>query len=92
MAHVQHMCQALRMTKMIQVRNVPEELHGELVRRAVRRGQTLTGYIQEVLEREVGRLDRLELLARIEGREPVDLRGTSAAQLIHEERESAGRR
>ena len=37
---------------MIQVRNVPDALHGELMRRARARGQTLTDYIQQILERE----------------------------------------
>ena len=40
------------MPKMIQVRNVPDELHQELVRRARARGQTLTDYIQALLERD----------------------------------------
>jgi plasmid stability protein len=38
------------MAKMIQVRNVPDRLHRELVRRARLRGQTLTDYIQEILD------------------------------------------
>ena len=42
-------------TTMIQVRSVPERLHRELVKRARARGQTLTEYIQRILEREVAR-------------------------------------
>ncbi len=38
---------------MIQVRNVPPELHRELKRRARLSGKSLTSYIQEILEREV---------------------------------------
>lgn len=38
---------------MIQVRNVPDRLHRALLKRAQRRGQTLTDYIQDLLEREV---------------------------------------
>jgi len=53
------------MSIMIQVRNVPEPLHAELVRRAEARGVTLTAYIQSVLEREVGRMPREEVLRRI---------------------------
>ena len=48
------------MGKMIQVRNVPEPLQAELIRRAKARGQTLTAYIQEILEREVETPDRRE--------------------------------
>lgn len=73
------------MPKMIQVRNVPDELHGELVRRAEKRGQTLTAYIQEILEREVARPPALEVQERIAAREPVDL-GRPAAEILREER------
>jgi plasmid stability protein len=70
---------------MIQVRNVPDRLHRELVRRARARGQSLTQYIEQVLEREVARPDAAEVFQRIRAREPVDLR-VPAAQLIREER------
>ena len=73
------------MSKMIQVRNVPDRLHRELVRRATRRGQSLTDYIQELLEREVARPPAVEVFDRIEGRSPVKLKGP-AARLIKEER------
>jgi antitoxin FitA len=73
------------MSKMIQVRDVPDRLHRELVRRAKRRRQTLTDYIQELLEREVRVPLAEDIFARIEAAEPVDLRGT-AASLIAEER------
>jgi len=74
---------------MIQVRNVPDRLHRRLVERADARGQTLTAYIQEVLEREVARPPVEEVLARIAAREPVDL-GSPAADLIRRERREAG--
>ena len=73
------------MSKMIQVRNVPARLHRELVRRARARGQTLTDYIQGVLEREVERPLPEEVFARIRGRSPVEL-GRPASELIREER------
>jgi hypothetical protein len=73
------------MSKMIQVRNVPDRLHRELVRRARSRGQALTEYIQDLLERETGRPPAEEVFDRIESRPPVKLpRG--AAALIREER------
>ena len=74
------------MAKMIQVRNVPDRLHHELIRRARRRGQTLTQYIEELLEREVARPPREELLERIAARTPVEL-DPPAAELLREERE-----
>ncbi len=75
------------MSKMIQVRNVPLRLHRELTRRAKRRGQTLTDYVQEILEREVSRPPAEEVFQRIRGHEPVDL-GRSAAEILREERDS----
>lgn len=74
---------------MIQVRNVPAQLHRELVRRARLRGVPLTRYIQELLEREVARPPADEIVERVAGRDPVDL-GMTAAELLRRERE-AGR-
>ncbi len=70
---------------MIQVRNVPESLHRELVRRASLRGQTLTAYVQEILEREVHRPSRAEVVRRAMELEPVKL-GFPVSDLIREER------
>ena len=70
---------------MIQVRNVPDALHRELVKRARARGQTLTDYIQEILEREVSRPPREEVFRRIAMHDPVVFAGT-AAELIRGER------
>ena len=75
----------MHMSKMIQVRNVPDRLHRELVKRAGARGQTLTDYVQDVLEREVSRPPAHEVFERISGRRPVRL-GARAADLIREER------
>jgi plasmid stability protein len=84
-AHVMHMSHLPCMSKMVQVRNVPERLHRELVRRARARGQTLTDYIQGVLEREVARPLPDEVFARIRARASIEL-GRPAHQLIREER------
>jgi hypothetical protein len=73
------------MAKMIQVRDVPEKLHRELVRRARARGQTLTDYIQELLEREIARPPAAEVFKRIARRAPVDP-GAPAAELLGAER------
>lgn len=72
---------------MIQVRNVPDRLHRELVKRAKVRGQALTDFIQEILQREVARPPAEEVFDRIEARTPVKL-GARAADLIREERAS----
>jgi plasmid stability protein len=73
------------MSKMIQVRNVPDQLHRELVRRARARGETLTQYVQRVLEREVARPPVSELLERVRTRATVKL-DRPASEWIREER------
>lgn len=72
---------------MIQVRNVPDRVHRELVRRARARGETLTEYIERILERETARPEPGEVFERIARRTSVDL-GKPAAELIREERAS----
>jgi plasmid stability protein len=79
------------MSKMIQVRNVPDRLHRELARRAKRRGQTLTAFVQEILEREVARPDPQDVYARIEARGPLVKGDIDFAALIRAERREAGR-
>jgi len=73
------------MSKMIQVRNVPDALHRELVRRASTRGETLTQYIEGVLRREVARPPAAEVFERVRTRRPVDVPGP-VAKVIREER------
>lgn len=75
---------------MIQVRNVPDKLHRELMRRAKARGQTLTDYIQSVLEREVSTPPREEVFARIHARPKIKLSRPSA-EIIREAREERER-
>ncbi len=69
------------MGRMLQVRNVRAEVHAELMRRAKLRGQTLTAYVEEILEREVARPDRDEVFDRIEARGPIPL-GANGAELV----------
>lgn len=72
---------------MLQIRNVPDEMHEELKRRARKAGRTLTGYLQDVLRRELRRPPPEEVLERIRRRPPVDL-GRPAADFLREERKS----
>ena len=76
------------MSKMVQVRNVPDALHRKLKARAAHSGQTLSDYLLAELERLATRPTREEMLARIHSRKRVTLK-TSAAVVIREERESA---
>ena len=78
------------MAKMIQVRNVPDSVHSELVHRARKRGQTLTKFIEEILEREVSQPPIEDVLDRIANREPVKL-DRPIADIIRAERRRARR-
>lgn len=70
---------------MLQVRNISDRLHRELHRRAKSRGQTLTDYVREILEREVSRPPADEVFERVERRSRVDL-DIRVAELIRRER------
>ena len=74
------------MSIMIQVRNVPDALHTELVRRADARGETLTAYIEGILEREVSRPPRDELARRLLALDPVEL-DRPIAEYVREDRD-----
>jgi plasmid stability protein len=76
------------MSRMVQIRNVPEVLHRKLKVRAADAGQTLSDYLLAELERVAARPTRVEMLSRIHGRRRVTLK-TPAARIIREERESA---
>lgn len=89
--HVNRMCNPESMAKMIQVRNVPNRLHRELVKRAKARGETLTQFIEGILEREVARPPADEVFERVRSRAAVSL-GRSAADLIREGRDARERR
>lgn len=70
---------------MIQIRNVPDALHRELIERARGEGVPLTRYIEDILRREVSRPRADELAERIAGRPRVELQRT-AAEILREER------
>lgn len=64
---------------MVQIRNVPDELHRKLKARAALAGMTLSDYLLLELRRSLERPTRQELLARLAHREPVRVRPTPAA-------------
>jgi antitoxin FitA len=79
---------ASHMSKMVQIRNVPDALHRKLKARALDSGQTLSDYLLTELERLAARPTREEMLARLHSRKRVTLK-TPAAVIIRAERESA---
>lgn len=74
------------MSRMIQIRNVPDDVHRKLKEKAARAGVTLS----ELLGREARRLAEQpsmeEMLERLAARPRVKLR-TSPARVIREERD-----
>jgi antitoxin FitA len=76
------------MSRMVQIRNVPDALHRKLKVRAAGAGQTLSDYLLAELERLAARPTREQMLARLHRRKRVTLK-TPAAEIIREERDSA---
>jgi plasmid stability protein len=75
------------MSVMIQVRNVPEELHRVLKSRAAKEGKSLSDYILSEL-RQMAALPTLEEMhERLQQRSRVSP-DVASAQLIREERDS----
>ena len=79
---------AHHMSKMVQIRHVPDGLHRKLKSRAADAGQTLSDFLLAELQRLAARPTRDEMLTRIHSRRRVTLK-TPAAVVIREERESA---
>ncbi len=77
---------AQSMSKMIQVRNVPERVHGVLKSRAAREGMSLSDFIKRELERAAERPSMEEWLERAQQARPIPAR-ISAARVIRELRD-----
>jgi plasmid stability protein len=61
------------MSKMIQIRNVPDELHRALKVRAARAGMTLSDYLLSEIEQIAAKPTLAEMMERLRSREPVEL-------------------
>lgn len=70
--------------KMIQIRNVPDELHRSLKERAAREGTTLSELVLRELPRMAHRPSPEQVMERIKQRTPVG--GPAASELIASER------
>ncbi len=75
------------MSKMIQVRDVPEQVHSTLKARAAREGMSLSDFIKRELEHTVERPSMKEWLERAQQTKPIRSK-QSAAQIIRELRET----
>lgn len=75
------------MSKMVQIRNVPDAMHRKLKARAAVAGLALSDYVRLELERVLERPTREEVLERLSKSTPVKLKPT-AARLVRAERDS----
>jgi plasmid stability protein len=75
------------MSKMIQIRNVPDELHAQLKRRAAESGMTLSDYLLSEIRVYATRPTMREWLDEVATREPV-ITDESAAEILRAERDS----
>jgi plasmid stability protein len=67
----------------IQVKDVPEELHRALRRRAIDEGMSLADYVLDLIRRDLGLPSRREWFERLATREPVNLHPGAAAAALH---------
>jgi antitoxin FitA len=76
----------VHMSKMIQVRNVPDELHLVLKARALTEGMSLSDYIKRELATIAGQASLEEIDARIRARGPSGLRRETILSALREAR------
>jgi plasmid stability protein len=75
------------MSKMIQVRNVPDALHRGLKARAAMAGMSLSDYLLAEMKEIAARPTLAELRDRLHKRKPVSAK-LDSARLVGEEREA----
>jgi hypothetical protein len=76
------------MAKMIQIRNVPEELHRTLKARAAHAGMTLSDYLLNEVRQVAARPTLEELIGRLRHRKPIRTR-ESSAEIIRRHRDAS---
>ena len=74
------------MPKMIQIRNVPDEVHRALKARAARQGMSMSDFLKLELVRALEKPSMSEWLERTKHRTPIPTK-RSAAQIIRELRD-----
>ncbi|MCB9667636.1 MAG: hypothetical protein H6715_05940 [Myxococcales bacterium] len=76
------------MSKMVQIRNMPDHIHRTLKARAAQAGMTLSDYLLREAKRLASRPTLTEVLERLEDREPVNP-SEGGVDALREERRSA---
>jgi len=75
------------MSKMIQLRNVPDRLYRKLKARAATEGRSLSEYLLNHIRELAERPTLLEMRKRLRGREPVDVQ-LSPTEILRQERDT----
>lgn len=76
----------LHMSKMIQIRNVPDDLHRQLKARAAAEGMTLSDYIKRELSLGSRRSTIREIAARTKLRPETGVNAERTVQILRESR------
>lgn len=77
----------MHMSKMIQLRNVPDELHRKLKARAAAQGQSLSDFLIAEIRTIAERPSAAEIRYRLQQRAPAKVR-ESAARAVRAERDT----
>jgi antitoxin FitA len=83
---VEHACMLSDMSKMVQVRDVPDRVHRTLKARAAREGMSLSDLIKRELERTAERPSMLEWLERAQQTKTIATK-RPAVQIVRELRD-----
>ena len=75
------------MSKMIQIRDVPDEVHGTLKARAAREGMSLSDFLKRELRHAAERPTMAEWLERVGRSRPIGGK-QSAAEIVRELRDA----
>lgn len=78
-----------RMGVLVQIRDVPDEVHRTLKARAARLGTSLSEYLRQELERVAAAPTPDELAARLDAREPIDVSTDEIVRIVREARDAA---
>jgi plasmid stability protein len=73
---------------LIQVRNVPDDIHRRLKQRAARQGVTLSDLALAELRRSLDRPTRAELLERLAAAPRAEYGGQTSAEAVRAERDA----
>jgi hypothetical protein len=65
----------------LQIKDMPDELHGELRRRADRAGMSMRDYVLALIERDQRRPPVADWLTQVRGRAAVPLSGSGADEI-----------